>query len=50
MEMDKYETIEMGMDFFIDVEDQICRLIGQTHWKKFQAHISHLYLVNVTNE
>ena len=36
----------MDKDFFIDVEDQICRLINQTHWRKFQQNMNELFLMD----
>lgn len=33
---------EIDMEFFIDIEDQVCRLILQTHWNKFIQYMNQL--------
>lgn len=33
-------------NLFIDVEDEICRLINQTHWRKFKRNMNELFLLD----
>eukprot|EP00483_Globobulimina_turgida_P003981 UN03989 len=50
--IDKYEkeyvdnshaNHRMEQDFFIDAEDEICRLIRQNHWRRFKQVIHDLF-------
>eukprot|EP01084_Bolivina_argentea_P298058 513567_1 len=33
-------------DFFVDIEDEVCRLIMQSHWKPFKNKITQIYNLN----
>ena len=36
----------MDDELFIDIEDQVCRLINQTHWRKFVSNMNELFLLD----
>ena len=44
--MDEYGTkyVEMDIEFWECIEDEICRLIMQTHWRKFVLNMNELFI------
>ncbi len=40
---DAFNDDSLSTDVFVDIEDEICRLILQTHWKSFKNQINEIY-------
>ncbi len=39
---DVFNDDSLSTDFFVDIEDEICRLILHTHWKSFKNQINEI--------
>ena len=38
------KDFSMNINFFMEIEDEICRLIMQSHWKRFKTQMHHFYV------